>query len=188
MYIRGGTEVEISRDVLAIVVPDGTESLIKKGAQVFIQQVLGGMFTVQTEEGYLMRIDGKDADALGQPIPDERRPITVEEVETKGIEACVLEQLKTCYDPEIPVNVVDLGLIYQQEIKPCADNKNQYLVRIEMTLTAPGCGMGEILKSDVEKKILDIPTVRDVIVDLVFDPPWESAKMSDAAKLHLGFL
>ncbi len=155
--MRGGTEVEISRDVLAVVVPDGTESLIKKGVQVFIQQVLGGMFTVQTEEGYLMRIDGKDADALGQPIPLERRPITLDEAQAKGIEACVLEQLKTCYDPEIPVNIVDLGLIYQQEIKPCADGHNEFLVRIEMTLTAPGCGMGEVLKSDVEKRFVIFP-------------------------------
>jgi probable FeS assembly SUF system protein SufT len=184
----GGTEVNVTRDVVAVVIPDGTESFIKAGAQVFIQQVLGGMFTVQTEEGYLMRIDGKDADAIGQAIPDERREITKEEVKKKGITTCVLEQLKTCYDPEIPVNIVDLGLIYSQEIKPCDDNPQTYLVYIEMTLTAPGCGMGEILKSDVEKKICDIPLVRDVIVDLVFDPPWESTKMSDAAKLQLGFL
>jgi|SRR5579871_2513278 len=188
MYMRGGTEVQVSRDVATIVVPDGTESFIKQGAYVFIQQVLGGMFTVQTEEGYLMRIDGKDADALGQPIPPERQPMTSEDVKAKGIEQCVLEQLKTCYDPEIPVNIVDLGLIYQREIRPCADNIDEHLVRIEMTLTAPGCGMGEVLKSDVETKLRDIPTVRDVIVDLVFDPPWESSNMSEAAKLQLGFL
>lgn len=188
MYMRGGTEVEVSRDVTTVIIPDGTESIIPKGAQVFIQQVLGGMFTVQTEEGFLMRIDGKDADAIGQEIPSERRAITAEEALQKGIEACVLEQLKTCYDPEIPVNIVDLGLIYAQEIKPCSDNPHEYLVRIEMTLTAPGCGMGEVLKSDVEKKICDIPIVRDVMVDLVFDPPWESAKMSESAKLQLGFL
>jgi probable FeS assembly SUF system protein SufT len=188
MYMKGGTEVLLSRDVAAVIVPDGVESMLKEGVLVYIQHILGGMFTVQTEEGYLMRIDGKDADALGQPIPNERRPITSEEVEKVGIAACVLAQLKTCYDPEIPVNIFDLGLIYQQEIKPCADNPKAYLVRIEMTLTAPGCGMGEVLKSDVEKKISDIPTVQDVIVDLVFDPPWESAKMSEAARLQLGFL
>lgn len=188
MFMRGGTEVNVCRDVLSIVIPDGTESMIKEGTQVFIQQVLGGMFTVQTEEGYLMRIDGKDADALGQTIPNERRKITHEEVLEKGIDACVLELLKTCYDPEIPVNIVDLGLIYQQDIRECDDNPQEYLIRIEMTLTAPGCGMGEVLKSDVEKKLRDIPSVRDVMVDLVFDPPWESAKMTEAAKLQLGFL
>jgi probable FeS assembly SUF system protein SufT len=187
MFMRGGTEVVVSRDVTAVVIPDGTESILKEGNHAMITQVLGGMFTIQSEEGFLMRIDGKDADALGQPIPDERRSLTKEEVLQKGIETCVLEQLKTCYDPEIPVNVVDLGLIYDIDIRPI-DNTNEYLVRIEMTLTAPGCGMGEVLKSDVEKKIRDIPLVRDIVVDLVFDPPWESAKMTEAAKLSLGFL
>lgn len=189
MLMRSGTEVLISRNITAILIPDGTEFLLPKGAPVFIQQVLGGMFTVQTEDGLLVRIDGKDADALGQDIPNERRMINQEEVEEKGIEACVLEQLKTCYDPEIPVNIVDLGLIYDREVQALEGiTPQQFLVRIEMTLTAPGCGMGEILKSDVEKKIRDIPMVRDVVVDLVFDPPWESARMSDAAKLQLGFL
>jgi probable FeS assembly SUF system protein SufT len=188
MLLRGGAEVIVSRNVEAIIIPDGTESLIKKDTQIFIQQVLGGMFTVQTEEGFLMRIDGKDADAIGQEIPNERKKILAAEVEEKGIESCVLEQLKTCYDPEIPVNIVDLGLIYETEIKPCTNNPNEYLVRIEMTLTAPGCGMGEILKSDVEKKIYDVASVRDVVVDLVFDPPWESSLMTEAAKLQLGFL
>jgi probable FeS assembly SUF system protein SufT len=188
MFMRGGTEVEVSRDLTAVLIPDGTDIALKKGAQVYIQQVLGGMFTVQTEEGQLVRIDGKDADALGQSVPNERRSISEQEVKDKGMEACVLEQLKTCYDPEIPVNIVDLGLIYEQEIKPCPTDERFYFVRVEMTLTAPGCGMGEVLKSDVEKKIRDIPFVRDIVVDLVFDPPWESGLMSEAAKLQLGFL
>lgn len=187
MFVRGGTEVEISRDVLAILIPDGTESLLKAGNHALITQVLGGMFTVQTDEGYLLRVDGKDADALGQPIPDERKPLSVNDVQTKGIETCVLEQLKTCYDPEIPVNIVDLGLIYNQDVR-CVGNNGHYIICIEMTLTAPGCGMGEVLKSDVERKLRDIPLVDDVLVDLVFDPPWESAKMSESAKLQLGFL
>lgn len=186
MLLRGGTEISLARDVSAIIIPDGTETSLKEGDQVFIQQVLGGMFTVQTDHGYLMRIDGKDADALGQPIPKERREITKDEVLEKGIEAIMLEQLKTCYDPEIPVNIVDLGLIYTQEVKETENG--HYLARIEMTLTAPGCGMGEVLKSDVEKKIKDIPLIEDVVVDLVFDPPWDSSKMSEAAKLELGYL
>lgn len=188
MFMRGGTEVSLSRNITAILIPDGTEHDVKAGAQVFIQQVLGGMFTVQTEEGLLLRIDGKDADALGQTIPNERRTIEVAEVQQKGMETCVLEQLKTCYDPEIPVNIVDLGLIYEQDIRACDDNSGEYLIRIEMTLTAPGCGMGEILKSDVERKVRDLPLVRDVLIDLVFDPPWESGMMTEAAKLQLGFL
>jgi len=184
-HMRGGIEVVVSRDVKAIVIPDGTESMVKEGNHAYITQVLGGMFTIETEEGYLMRIDGKDADALGQPVPDERRSIDAEEVLKKGMEVCVNEQLKTCYDPEIPVNIVDLGLIYDTDIRK---ENEEYLIRIEMTLTAPGCGMGEVLKSDVEKKLRDIPHVKDVLVDLVFDPPWESAKMTDAAKLTLGLL
>lgn len=187
MYVRGGTEVVVSRNVSAVLIPDGTESTLNQGNHVLITQVLGGMFTIQSEEGALMRIDGKDADALGQPIPDERRSLTKDEVLQKGIEPCVIEQLKTCYDPEIPVNIVDLGLIYDTDIRPIK-NSDEYLIRIEMTLTAPGCGMGEVLKSDVEKKLRDIPLVRDVMIDLVFDPPWESAKMTEAAKLQLGFL
>ena len=188
MFRRGGMDVEVMRDASTILIPDGTDASIKKGDQVFIQQVLGGMFTIQTEDGLLMRVDGKDADALGQPVPDERKHVSKKDVEEKGIETCVLEQLKTCYDPEIPVNIVDLGLIYDQQIQECMDSSGEYLVCIEMTLTAPGCGMGEIIKSDVEKKIRDIPLVRNVLVDLVFDPPWESSKMSEAAKLQLGFL
>lgn len=183
-----GTEVLLSRDVESIIIPDGVASSIKGGEQVFIQQVLGGMFTVQTEEGYLMRIDGKDADALGQPIPNERRALTIDEVKEKGMENCVNEQLKTCYDPEIPVNIVDLGLIYECEVKQVDNGGEHFIVRVEMTLTAPGCGMGEVLKSDVAKKIRDIPGVVDVVIDLVFDPPWESSLMSEAAKLQLGLL
>ena len=188
MFRSSGTEVEVLRDVESILIPDGVLTTISQGEKVFIQQVLGGMFTVQTDKGYLMRIDGKDADALGQPVPTERRRISEEEVELKGIKLCIEEQLKTCYDPEIPVNIYDLGLIYDCQIAP-ADNRGLlFLVRIEMTLTAPGCGMGEILKSDVEKKLRDIPGVQDVVVDLVFDPPWDSNLMSEAAKLSLGFL
>lgn len=187
MYGRGGTEVTTNRDVIAVVIPDGTDSNLQQGSVVLITQVLGGMFTVQTDEGYLLRIDGKDADALGQPVPEERRTLTEAEVQEKGIEACVIDQLKTCYDPEIPVNIVDLGLIYETNIRPL-EHSNKYVVRIEMTLTAPGCGMGEVLKSDVEKKLKDIPLIEDVVVDLVFDPPWESSHMSEAAKLQLGFL
>lgn len=186
MFNRKGIEVILSREVRAVVIPDGVESSIYEGESVFIQQVLGGMFTVQTDKGYLMRVDGKDAEALGQPIPEERRLVSAEEVATKGLKACVMEQLKTCYDPEIPVNIVDLGLIYECEVKVIEGGEE--LVRIEMTLTAPGCGMGEIIRSDVEKKVRDIPGVRALVVDLVFDPPWESSLMSESAKLQLGFL
>lgn len=186
MYRINGTEVETSRSLTAIVIPDGTLTILQSGEKVFIQQVLGGMFTVQSADGQLLRIDGKDADALSQPIPHERKNVTIEEVQEKGLEEVVLEQLKTCYDPEIPVNIVDLGLIYERSIKPYPNIEDEFLVYIQMTLTAPGCGMGEILKSDVENKIKDIPTVKEVMVEVIFDPPWESSLMSDAARLVLG--
>jgi probable FeS assembly SUF system protein SufT len=185
MLLRGGTKVLVSRDTKAIIIPDGVETTLLQNTEVYIQTILGGMFTVESDYGYLLRIDGKDADALGQTIPKERQEISQEKVLKKGIDACVLAQLKTCYDPEIPVNIVDLGLIYEHEAKEVAGN---FLIRIEMTLTAPGCGMGEILKSDVEKKLKDIAGVSEVLVDLVFDPPWEPSRMTDAAKLELGYL
>ncbi len=186
MYRINGTEVEVLRTTSAIIIPDGTLMILEAKEKVFIQQVLGGMFTVQTSDGQLLRIDGKDADALGQPIPSERKLITLKDVEEKGLQEIVKEQLKTCYDPEIPVNILDLGLIYEYSVKPKDSLNKEFLVYIQMTLTAPGCGMGEVLKSDVEKKIKDIPTVAEVMVDVIFDPPWDSSLMSDAARLILG--
>ncbi len=187
MYGFSGTEVTVERDIHTILIPDGISAELKQGSIIYIQQVLGGMFTVQTNDGRLMRIDGRDADAIGQPIPEDRRAVLADDVAAKGIKTCVMEQLRTCYDPEIPVNVVDLGLIYECEVGEDTSG-NGVPVRIEMTLTAPGCGMGEILKSDIEKKVREIPGVAGVVVDLVFDPPWESSLMSEAAKLQLGFL
>ena len=187
MYGFSGTQVEVERDIETVLIPDGVTSSLNKGAIVYLQQVLGGMFTVQTDNGYLMRIDGRDADAIGQPIPEDRRQVSEEDVHAKGIKAVVIEQLRTCYDPEIPINIVDLGLIYEIEMGEHMEGAG-IPVRIEMTLTAPGCGMGEILKNDIEKKIQEIPGVGDVVVDLVFDPPWESGLMTEAAKLQLGFL
>jgi len=187
MYSLYRTEIEVLSDVIAILIPDGTKTTIKKGSSIFIQQILGGMFTIQTDEGMLARIDGRYAQAIGQPIPIERREVTKEEVNAKGLKQCINDQLKTCYDPEIPVNIVDLGLIYRLEILKDIDDDSLAIIKIAMTLTSPGCGMGEILKSDVEKKLIEIPGVKYVVVDLVFDPPWESSMMSEAAKLHLGF-
>lgn len=188
MFGNSYTEITVLRDVYAILIPDGKETILQKDKIIFIQQILGGMFTVQTEEGLLLRVDGKDADALGQPIPDERKEITLKDVETRSLKTVIDEQLKTCYDPEIPVNIVDLGLVYQVEIINDKEDKSKNIVRIEMTLTAPACGMGEILKSDVERKIRGIPTVKYVLVDLVFEPLWDSSMMSESAKLTLGMM
>lgn len=179
----GGLETTLSRDCKAIQIPDGTSVILEQGHHVYITQVLGGMFTVETEFGYLARIDGRDADALGQEIPPERKLVDNSD---KSLDEQIWAQLRTCYDPEIPVNIVELGLIYECKIIPLDDNENR--VDIMMTLTAPGCGMGEILKSDIETKVLDIPGVKSANIDLVFDPPWESSLMSEAARLQLGMM
>lgn len=184
--LNNGAEITVLKDVEAILIPYGTKTLLKQDDIIYIQQILGGMFTVETNDGQLLRIDGKDAESIGQPIPDDRKDVTLEYVKSKGLKEVVFEQLKTCFDPEIPVNIVDLGLIYECDVKNIKNKDDEYLVYIMMTLTAPGCGMGEILKSDVEKKVHDIPSVAEVMIDLVFDPPWESSLMSEAAKLTLG--
>jgi probable FeS assembly SUF system protein SufT len=180
----GGQESTLTRDCKGVQIPEGTPTILEKGHLVYITQVLGGMFTVETEFGYLVRIDGKDADALGQEVPPERR--TIEFSEHKSLEETVWAQLRTCYDPEIPVNIVELGLVYECKVSPLEEGGNR--ADIQMTLTAPGCGMGEILKSDVETKLLDIPGITTASVEVVFDPPWESGMMSEAARLQLGMM
>ena len=180
----GGQKIELTRDVDAIQIPEGTKLNLTKGDPVYVMQVLGGMFTVETENGYLARIDGRDADAIGQEVPPERKPIDM--TQSKSVEEHVWEQLRTCYDPEIPVNIVELGLIY--DVKVIDFDGGGYRVDIEMTLTAPGCGMGEILKQDIEQKILDIGEVRVANVEIVFDPAWESSMMTEAARLQLGMM
>jgi probable FeS assembly SUF system protein SufT len=180
----GGQKIDLTRDVNAIQIPEGTKLLLKQSDPVYVMQVLGGMFTVETEQGFLARIDGRDADALGQEVPPERKPIDM--TQSKSVEEHVWEQLRTCYDPEIPVNIVELGLIYN--VKVIDFDAGGYRVDIEMTLTAPGCGMGEILKQDIEQKVLDIADVKVANVEIVFDPAWESSMMTEAARLQLGMM
>ena len=180
----GGQKIEITRDVDVIQIPEGTKFRLNKGQFVYIMQVLGGMFTVETEQGFLARLDGRDADAIDQQVPEERK--AVELTDSKSVEDLVWEQLKTCYDPEIPVNIVELGLIYNAKVSEHEQGGQR--VDIQMTLTAPGCGMGEILKQDIEAKILEIPSVSVANVELVFDPPWEVSMMSEAARLQLGMM
>lgn len=180
----GGQMINLSRDVDAIQIPEGSKLVLEKGHAVYVTQVLGGMFTVETEQGFLARIDGRDADAIGQDVPPERKPIELSE--TKSVEDLVWEQLRTCYDPEIPVNIVELGLIYEVKVGDFENGGKR--VDVQMTLTAPGCGMGEVLKQDIEAKMLDIPDVFVANVEIVFDPAWESAMMSEAARLQLGMM
>ena len=174
------------RDVEASVVPIGTKVTLQKGETAHITQSLGGTYTVVVN-GNMFRIESKDADALGLEAPVavapaiSTGPLTQEELENK-----VWEQLKTCYDPEIPVNVVDLGLIYDCHLTPIgADN---YKADVKMTLTAPGCGMGPVLAQDVQNKLISLEPIDEANVELVWDPPWNQGMMTEAAKLQLGLL
>jgi probable FeS assembly SUF system protein SufT len=173
----------LSRDVRAIIIPAGEELRLREGTNGFITQALGGSFTVYVE-GNLFRVAGIDADALGkEPVPPPEVP---EDASDADIEAVIWKQLKTCYDPEIPVDIVELGLIYRCEVTPLGNGQRS--VSVDMTLTAPGCGMGDVLLQDAKEKIAIIPTVSDVIVDLVFDPPWNQSMMSDEARLQTGMM
>ena len=173
----------VGRDVRAVVVPAGQEVTLKVGQAGYITQALGGSFTVYVE-GNLFRIAGNDADALGKEPPP---PIELaSDASDADVEELVWQQLRTVFDPEIPINVVELGLVYDVSIEQVEPEKRK--VYVKMTLTAPGCGMGDILVDDVRTKLELIPTVEEADVDLVFDPPWNHSMMSDIAKLETGML
>jgi len=173
----------LQRDCDAVMVPVGEAVVLPAGQVGYITQALGGSFTVYVE-GNLFRISGMDADALGKQPP---APIELPaDASDEDVEKLVWSQLRTCFDPEIPVNVVDLGLVYDVSLDHGdGDDRKVY---VKMTLTAPGCGMGDILVDDVRTKLELIPTVIEAEVDMVFDPPWNQSMMSDAAKLETGML
>ncbi len=180
--MRSNERVVFTRDSLAIAVPDGNEVTIHEGTDARITQALGTSFTVVTGYGQMFRIDARDADALGK---------TAEDLETADAGDGTLEDriwniLGTCYDPEIPINIVELGLVYHCEILP--DGHGKQRVEVKMTLTAPGCGMGDVLKREVEEKASALPEVSEVEVEIVFEPQWTQAMMSEAARLQLGFM
>jgi len=133
--------------------------------------------------GYLARIDGRDADAIGEEPPDQ---LDEASAAGKSVQDLSWDQLRTCYDPEIPVNIVDLGLVYGCEVTPLPDGGNR--VDVKFTLTAPGCGMGDVLREDIRQKLLTVPGVKEADVQVLFDPPWNMSMMSDAAKLQLGMM
>ncbi len=173
----------LARDVSAIIIPVGEQVTLQQGTEGFITQALGGSFTVYVE-GNLFRVSGADADALGkEPVPAPQVPDNASDAD---IEAVVWEQLKTCYDPEIPIDIVNLGLVYRCDIKPLGNGQRS--VSIDMTLTAPGCGMGDVLVQDAREKVAVIPTVADVNVELVFDPPWNIGMMTEEARLQTGMM
>lgn len=171
----------LTRDVIGILIPQGTQVELPEGAQARLTQALGGSFTVQVE-GHLFRIDGKDADAIGKTV--ERGPEVPENATDKEIEHAVWAQLKTCFDPEIPISIVELGLVYGCTVEAREDGQRK--VQVRMTLTAPGCGMGDTLVNDVRSKVLALPTIAEADVQLVFDPPWTQDMMSEAARLQTG--
>ncbi|HTL17304.1 MAG TPA: putative Fe-S cluster assembly protein SufT [Patescibacteria group bacterium] len=176
--------IALSRDVEAAVIPVGTKVTLQKGEQAYITQSLGGSYTVVVN-GNMFRIEGKDADALG--ITATAKPESSgAPISQEGLEKEIWNQLRSCYDPEIPVNIVDLGLIYDCHLAPL--DASTYRVDVKMTLTAPGCGMGPMLAQDVQNKLLGLEGVDDVAVELVWDPPWNQAMMTEAAKLQLGLL
>jgi probable FeS assembly SUF system protein SufT len=146
-------------------------------------QSLGSGYTVATDRGHMYRVDAKDTDALGLSNAATAQTPAVQEGSFS--DQMVWDQLKTVYDPEIPVNIVDLGLVYSCVIAPLEVGGNR--VHIKMSMTAPGCGMGNVLKADVDSKLSRLPGVKEVHVEVVFDPPWHPGLMSDAAKLQLGF-
>jgi probable FeS assembly SUF system protein SufT len=173
--------VVIYRDVRGVMVPAGEEVTLKTGQAGYITQALGGCFTLYVD-GHLYRIAGEDADALGKEVV--RPPELPDHATDQDVLKAVWDQLRTCYDPEIPINIVDLGLVYDCEVKLKEDGARR--IEVKMTLTAPGCGMGEILVDDARDKIERIPTVREARVELVFDPPWNQSMMSEAARLQTG--
>ncbi|HEX5757504.1 MAG TPA: putative Fe-S cluster assembly protein SufT [Arenimonas sp.] len=182
-YSRASEPVKFERDCNVVMVPQGDAVTLPAGSVGYITQALGGSFTVFVE-GNLFRVAGEDADAIGKESP---APLQLPEgADDAAVEALVWQQLRTCFDPEIPVNIVELGLIYGCEIEPAADGQRK--VNIRLTLTAPGCGMGDILVEDVRSKVERVPTVIEADVELVFDPPWNQTLMSDVARLETGML
>lgn len=171
-------QIVLTRDTDTTQIPSGIPHRLAAGSTVRLMQALGGSYTVMSDMGYMVRVDAKDADALGK-TPDAA---AIEEPKEFS-EKLLWDQLKTVYDPEIPVNVVDLGLIYACNVIPVEGGNR---IDIKMTMTAPGCGMADVLKADIERKISGLPSVKESSVEVVFEPPWNQSKMSDAAKLQLG--
>ena len=174
--------IVLKRECAAIAIPSGTPSILAVGSGVRVMQFLGNSWTITGARG-MFRVDVKDADALGLTPP---APIEAPAGEPAGLsEKMVWDQLKTVFDPEIPINIADLGLIYSCVTTPLEQGGNR--IDVKMSMTAPGCGMGDVLKADVQGKLSLLPDVKEVNVELVMEPPWDPKRMSEAAKLQLGF-
>lgn len=179
--MNSNQRIALTRDCDSIEIPSGVRKTLSHATSVRVMQSRGGSYSVTTDLGGMYRIDASDADALGLS------PASNADARLVGplTEQMVNNQLKTVFDPEIPVNIVDLGLVYSRQITALEQGGNRLDIR--MTMTAPGCGMGNVLKADVERKLLRLPDVREVHVEVVFDPPWHAGLMSEAARLQLGF-
>lgn len=175
--------IELTRDCPATTVPGGRQTSLAAGDRVQIMQTLGESITVQTEFGALVRINGEDADALGLDTPEQELELITTEPFSMSQ---VVDALQNVYDPEIPVSVVELGLIYRCDEELLADGSR--LISIDMSMTAPGCGMGDVLRADADRVVRTVPGVDDVEVTLVWDPPWNLSRMSEAVRLQLGLL
>ena len=183
MLIPDSEAVTLTRDIVAVRIPAGDRFNLPAGTECSITQALGGSFTIYIE-GHLFRVEGKDADALGK-TPAAQASLPAEATDA-DVERLVWDQLRTCYDPEIPIDIVELGLVYQCTVEKRDDGTRK--VNVRMTLTAPGCGMGDYLVSDVKSKLLAVPTVTEANVEMVFDPPWNQEMMSEAARLQAGLI
>tara|TARA_B100001142_G_scaffold254900_1_gene256010 strand:- start:3343 stop:3900 length:558 start_codon:yes stop_codon:yes gene_type:complete len=183
--VQENKPITLERDCEAVLIPVGTALDLPEGTVVLVTQALGGSYTVNVN-GNLARIAAKDADALGFEIEDIVDETIEKEATGDGSvdEHLVWEQMRTCYDPEIPINIVELGLIYECNITPLGVDGNQ--IDIVMTLTAAGCGMGDFLADDVRSKVLTVPNVTRVNVSVTFEPPWNQEMMSEAARLETG--
>jgi len=185
--MRTNEPIILSRDCEATLIPSGEKVTLPAGIEVRVTQSLGGSYTVTTAWADMLRIAGQDADAIGQEIAPALQAAGSAAAEGPvDVEKLVWDQLKTCFDPEIPVNIVDLGLVYVCRIIPLPEGGNK--AEVKFTLTAPGCGMGDVLKADIRSKILSVPGIKDIDVAVVVEPPWDPSKMSEAAKLQLGML
>ena len=175
--------ISLSRDCEVISVPYGEKEILKEGTEVQIMQALGGSYTVYTVEG-MFRINGTNADAIGKEV--EKPPSLPENITDDEFEEKVWDQMKTVFDPEIPINVVDLGLIYDCRLNKSEDDN--FIIEVDMTLTAPGCGMADVLVADIQERVEMMPRGVSVKVDLVLDPPWSMEMMSEAARLEAGLI
>jgi probable FeS assembly SUF system protein SufT len=181
-----GPPIQISRECDAIEIPDGVPVRIPAGTEVRMAQALGGSYTVMSERGVMWRISGENADALGLEEPVSSQAEAAAKESGESLEERILAELRTCYDPEMPVNIVDLGLVHSYDVFELPDGSKR--VDVTMTLTAPGCGMGEVLKREVEEKLARLPGVSQAHVEIDLSIPLDQSQMSEAARLELGLM